>query len=316
MWLVLREVDLAQVSRALANADYGWVAFGALTILATYIARAFRWKSLLSPNPYPLSTLLAALLCGQAANLLLPLRTGDILRSMLLGRATGSSASRALGSVVAEKACDGLALTAFVFIVAFAVPLPEWFAGPARAVGVTAAVVLVGLGLLNAQQARMLKLIEHLAEHIPQRWRQPALDRIRRAWDGMNALRQRDLAGQALFWSAIIWLLGAVTNYAAMRAFGVDSGLAALFLLIVLMVGITLPPSIAALGIFEAISILALGAFGVAAEKALAIGLMLHALIIVSLMVATSLSLIRMMQTRSLSLDTVLPTDKATIPHD
>ena len=51
----------------------------------------------------------------------------------------------------------------------------------------------------------------------------------------------------------------------------------ALLLMAMLMVGTALPPSIAAVGIFEGLTILALGTFDVPHETALAIGLTLHA---------------------------------------
>ena len=102
-----------------------------------------------------------------------------------------------------------------------------------------------------------------------------------RVLGGVDSLRQPEVAWRAGLWSAVTWLLGVIANAAVMRAFGVDSWPAAMFLMAVLMVGVALPPSVAALGLFEALTVLALGAFAVPYDTALAIGLALHVVIFV-----------------------------------
>jgi hypothetical protein len=77
-------------------------------------------------------------------------------------------------------------------------------------------------------------------------------------------------------------------NYAVQRAFGVDSWIAAVTLLAVLMIGVALPPSIAALGVFEGLSMLTLGIYGIPLETALAIGVALHLVVIVPLIIGTT----------------------------
>jgi hypothetical protein len=281
VWLVARDVDPAQLGRALSTADYGWVLIGVAAIGATFFVRTWRWTALLQPIPYRSSTIMAALLVGQVLNTFLPLRAGDVTRSVMLGRTPGSSFERVLGSVAVEKTLDWLCLATLVLIVALVAPLPEWFAGPARTFGIVAVLLLVGLGLIVSQRERGLRLIDRLLAGIPLRWRLAVLERLGRLVDGMESLRQRKIIWRAGAWSALIWLLGIAANAAVMRAFGVHSWPAAMFLMAVLMVGVALPPSIAALGVFEALTVLALGAFDVPRETALAIGVTLHAVVFV-----------------------------------
>ena len=295
VWLVARGVDPAQLSRVLSTADYGWVLIGATAIGVTFFARAYRWAVLLHPIRYRGPTLMAALLIGQTLNFLLPLRAGDVARSVALGRAPGSSVERVLGSVAIEKVWDWIALTALVLIVALIVPLPDWFVGPARAFGLAATLLLIGLGLVVTRRQRGLMLIDRLFgwSKIPfrglsDRWRQFVLERLNRLLDGMESLRRREAAWRAALWSAVTWLSGVAANAAVMRAFGVDSWPAAMFLMAVLMVGVALPPSIAALGIFEALTMLALGVFNVPNETGLAIGLTLHLVVSVPAILAGS----------------------------
>ena len=116
------------------------------------------------------------------------------------------------------------------------------------------------------------------------------LNNLQRLLDSLTVLRRRDTIVGAASWSAIIWSLSVVINYAVLRAFGVESWIAATTLLVVLMIGVALPPSIAALGVFEGLTMLTLSIYNVPLETALAIGLILHLVVIVPLIVCTALA--------------------------
>lgn len=281
VWLVARVIDPAQLGRALTTADYGWVIIGVAAIVTTFVTRTRRWAILLQPIRYRGSTIMAALLAGQALNFLLPLRAGDVARALALGRAPGSSVERVLGSLAIEKVWDWLTLTALVFVVALIVPLPAWFVVPARTFGVIAVLLLAGLRLIEPRRARGLSILQQLLVWLPSHWRHSGLERLNRLLDGMESLWQREAAWRAGLWSAVTWLLGVAANAAVMRAFGVDSWPAAMLLMAVLMVGVALPPSIAALGIFEGLAMLTLEVFGVPDETGLAVGLTLHVVVFV-----------------------------------
>ena len=116
------------------------------------------------------------------------------------------------------------------------------------------------------------------------------LRNVQRLLDSLTVLRRRDTIVGAAIWTVITWSLSIVINYAVQRAFGIESWIAATTLLAVLMIGVALPPSIAALGVFEGLSILTLSIYNVPLETALAIGLTLHLVVIVPLIMCTALT--------------------------
>jgi hypothetical protein len=72
-------------------------------------------------------------------------------------------------------------------------------------------------------------------------------------------------------WSLLIWTLNILVNYTVFLALGLPlSFAAALFLVIVLEVGVAVPSAPGKLGIFHYLCILALGVFGL--EKGAALG--------------------------------------------
>ena len=128
----------------LHDIDWRWVGVALLVTLATYVARERRWVILLRPLAFRPHGCARALLTGQLLNLLLPIRMGDVVRSILLGREPAGSFARVFGSVLIEKAWDWLALCVLMLIVTWAAPLPDWFLAPARSIGLLAALVLLG----------------------------------------------------------------------------------------------------------------------------------------------------------------------------
>jgi uncharacterized membrane protein YbhN (UPF0104 family) len=276
VWLIARDIDGARLARVLASADGWWIAFSVIAIIATMYTRVQRWAALLHPIDLRGPTLLRALLIGQVLNFVLPLRMGDVARSVLAARAPGLSVERALGSIALEKAWDWLTLAALALLVAITVSVPMWYSIALRSIGFVAALVLIGFGVIalapiERWRPRLDRLINRLA----------FADRLRRLITSFSVLRDRSTFGRCAAWSLATWGLGVVANYGVMRACGVESWSGALVLMVALMIGITLPPSIAALGLFEGVTIAALGAVNVPLETALAIGLTLHVVIFV-----------------------------------
>jgi uncharacterized protein (TIRG00374 family) len=290
--LIAQTIDPDRLAVALAGIRWIWVGVAILIIVASYFARERRWIVLLRPLTFQHTAVLRALLTGQLLNLLLPIRLGDVARSIMLGREPGGSFARVFGSVLIEKAWDWLALCALALIVAWAAPLPDWFLIPARSLALLAALILIGFAVIAVVPAnwipRGLARLDRALSGLPPRWRLSSMRNVQRLLDSLTALRRRETLASSASWTAIIWSLGVAINYAVQRAFGFDSWIAAMTLLAVLMIGVALPPSVAALGIFEGLTMLTLSLFNVPLETALAIGLVLHLVAVVPLIISTT----------------------------
>ena len=290
---IARAIDPGRFSVALAGIHWAWVGAAVFLTFVTYFARMQRWIVLLRPLTFRHSAVLRALLTGQLLNHLLPIRVGDVVRSIMLGREPGGSFARVFGSVLIEKAWDWLALCALVLIAAWTAPLPDWFFIPIRTIGGLAALVLIGFVAVAITPERWIRgglaRLDRALADLPAQWRFFTLNNLQRFLDSLTVLRRRDTVVGAASWTATTWGLSIVINYAVQRAFGFDSWLAAVTLLAVLMIGVALPPSIAALGVFEGLSMLTLNLYNVPLETALAIGVTLHLVVVVPLVITTAI---------------------------
>lgn len=151
---VYRIDDPSGLIDELAEANY----FYLIPAVAVYFVgvwfRALRWQFLLNPLRYfPVMRLYPVVVIGYAANNLLPMRLGELVRSYYLARKEDFSASSALGSVAVERVFDGLTLIALVGVT---VPLLlltgqfDWTAGVSQqtATVLAAAVIFVFCGFM------------------------------------------------------------------------------------------------------------------------------------------------------------------------
>src|SRR5215212_70605 len=144
-WWFGRNLDWAEVRRAVGDSDPYLLSAAILLICSVYLFRAFRWGALLKPlTPARLSDLLAATAIGFSAVFLVG-RAGEFVRPVVLSmRDPNVRPSASLVTIVVERIYD---MTAVALI--FAVNL-IWFKPP-RALEVSfGRVRIAGFALLGA----------------------------------------------------------------------------------------------------------------------------------------------------------------------
>ena len=278
-WLILT-MDWPVVWEALVQVDYLLVALALLLNLTSVLCRTARWRLMFrAPDVPPFGRLTSALLAGQALNILMPARLGDLARATLAG--TGETAY-AVGTLVVEVSLDLMMLAVLVLLLLSQATLPAWWRGSGQALLSTAAVALAAVIALVAARRWVSRLLERLAG----RWRHPLLQRALalagQLLTSLDTLGQPARALSALAWSVSIWVLYGVVNYILLAAVGErPSVLAALFLLVILQLGVAVPSSPGRVGVFHYLCVQGLAVFGVEGPRALSYAVILHLISVV-----------------------------------
>jgi uncharacterized protein (TIRG00374 family) len=284
-WLMVHDLDWDALLDNLNAADYHWVLLGVSAIVATFFARTWRWQALLWQQSPPILPTMTALIVGQVVNMALPMRSGDVVRAMWIAPQPQTGAPEALGSIAVEKVWDLVALLSCCILLLILVPLPAWFT---RSAWGTALTLFLAGGLLWSGlhwREALFHSIGSLLARLPAGWDRKLLPRLERVADGLESIRRPDVAGRAILWTALNWALGALVNWSILAAFGVPSITAAILLLAALMAGAAVPIP-GRLGVFEGICVVSLALFDVPRDQALAVGLVLHAVVMVPPLVA------------------------------
>jgi len=288
MYFAVRGVALDDAIDALRDSNLLWLV-PTLPVFALAIAlRALRWWSLFATARRPsLRAVTYALLIGYFFNNILPARAGEAARVIALHRRAATPKAETVGTVVVERLFDVLALLIVLFVSYPWLPEVSWL----RAAAIFGAVVVAVLLALVFVIVRYDERAVH--------WLLSPLRRIRRAGiaerleavavnatRGLVALRSPRIALRGMLLTIASWAtLGA--SYAILtNAFALDLPLVAgMLVTVAINLSLVLPSSPAALGVFEAATVVALRAFDVPHAEALSYALVLHLLNLVPFLV-------------------------------
>ncbi len=286
VWWAFRKTDFSSVWEQIKTVRV--LTMLAAIALATlpFALRVPRWKLLLrreDDTALPDAPLWHAIAIGFAANNVLPLRAGEVLRVAAISRIARVPFAAALSSVAVERVLDGLTAVGLLGIGLMTAHLPEGVTigkGPPIAklavyTGSICVAALVMAIIAAWQRETALRIVRWILPKgaIGQKLVHFADNVLR----GLGALRDPRRAIPVILWSLLIWLINGSAFYVAFLAFGFDvpfSG--ALILQGALMFGIALPSSPGFVGVFETIIPAALSLYAVNPAAALACAVTYH----------------------------------------
>lgn len=244
--------------------------------------RALRWRALFPADvAVPLRYYFTNMMIGYLGNNLLPARAGDVIRTVLFGKRTGVGISRTAATLVVERVVDAASLLAIVGFISFVVPLPARLvpAGRIASVGcIGALLVLSWIAFRRKTSSEVLTSSSGIRAVIA------------RFVDGLHALRNARSMATVLLFTAAIWFVESIMVFLVLQAARVSAPpLAAVFLLVVLSLGLLIPAGPAAIGSYEFLAVLALSAFAIEKTRALSVAIVLHAMVFCT---ATTIGLI------------------------
>lgn len=276
----MRNVDLDAFWEALRTSEYAWL-LPALAMLAVAVAvRAVRWMALFPPETRPpLGATARALLVGYFFNTILPARAGEAARIVVLNQEAQVSKAQSVGTAVTERLYDVVTLLLLLFVAAPFLPALSWLRTAAVLALVLSLVLLAVVVILDRYGTRPVLFVMRPLT----RFSGVSAGRIERLASnltaGLGALHRPGIAVPAFVLTVVSWLLLAGSFWLALEAFdlGVGAG-AALLVLITTNLAMVIPSLPAAIGVFEAATVVALGAYGVDESSALSYAVVLHAL--------------------------------------
>lgn len=234
--------------RQFAAADWRWVLLGMGFDVLSYVIQAIRWKFLLTPfRKIPLSTAIRAVYAGLFANLVFPLRPGEVLRSYIVSNSEGIGVGRVLGSVGVERLIDLVIATASLGMASLFVELDRSLRRAADILGVITLVIVAIIVLLILYLEIKLGKHPELADqrhHIP--------SRLMAALVGLHAMGTAPSFYLAVLASIGIPACQVFGLWAMMKAWGLPlSFMAALVVLLVINLGVSLPNAPANVGAYQ-----------------------------------------------------------------
>jgi uncharacterized protein (TIRG00374 family) len=236
-------------------------------------------------GPVPRTSVFRAFIAGQFLNSVLPVRAGEVARVYFAQRIDRVTTAQSIGSVALEKLIDSAALLAAIAIALPLAPLPEGLR--LSGVWLSAALTVVLAAVIAVAAVRPLRrsvvsaldvfLLGLQRVGIPAGWTGFGRSQLRNLVQSLEVSREPKQAVGILVLTVFIWFTGALTNLLVFRALDLQLGWGgALVVLIVLLVGASIPSLPGKFGTFHYLTVVSLLPFAVDQDMALAVAIVLH----------------------------------------
>ncbi len=277
LWMALRAVDLWIMSLAVG------------VFVINLVLRGLRWQTLLSPlGPVTAREAFAFLNIGYMANDILPLRAGEVIRSVLLASKKAFDTAAVIATVVVERLMDVLMLVALAFLLVQLMPVSTLIKQSAL---VTAALAVAGLGLLwwaakrvgapgnspEAAHRRLLPTPERILGFDVRKIIGLFLQLVRSFASGLGMLRSARQTSMAAGYTLLAWIMTLVYTGLVLWACQLDlPWTATLMVVVVVNLGLAIPSSPGFVGVMHYLAVLALSPWSVEPSAALTFAIIYH----------------------------------------
>ncbi|MDP8228383.1 MAG: lysylphosphatidylglycerol synthase transmembrane domain-containing protein [Candidatus Electryoneaceae bacterium] len=288
-------IDFAHLWNTLKGIKFLPLTVGILVTPVHLLVRAHRWSVMVEPigrlrvfDSYSLQ------MVGYFANAVLPLRMGELIRGILLGRRIGVSKSSALATVVVERVIDVLSMLLVTAAVGFIYPFPDFVREGVIVLGIGSVAVMIVIVYLAFMKDPLDGFIGRILNLFPQKIAEKLLEIVEQFINGFGLLKAGRRYGVVTVESLGLWVLYALQVYFILVAFDfprdynliADSPYLACFVILVLSaIALSLPSAPGGVGTFHMANIFSLSLFGVPGSPAAGFALVIHAVTVLFFLV-------------------------------
>lgn len=278
----LWRAPLGEVGQALGRLDWRFLVASIVLSLSSYTLRALRWGIILRPVGTPRTRdLMGCTAAGFAANTILPARAGELVRPLLLSSRSGLPAAATMASILTERLAD-LATILILFASGSILAAERLTASAMLPLRNAAALTLLGLVAFVAVIFLLLRwregAVDKLVSLLPERFRERGRHFLDHVLDGLSVVHDPRQLIRLLLWGFGVWLGAAVQVEMLARAFSIDLGLPAAFILLTVGgLGLAIPTPGGVGGFHAATQFALVRLFGVDVGTATAFALVHHA---------------------------------------
>jgi uncharacterized protein (TIRG00374 family) len=224
----IRLIDVGGAVERVRHLDVPVALLCGVVFLAAYVVRALRWRRLLTPTQLSVARAAQIYFVAIFINWLLPLRGGELAKSLLLRQATGMPVSQSLPTVTMDKVMDLLPALALIGLLPFMqVPLsqPLWLLLVSALVLLAVVVIVVGLAAWHRERtvASVHAMVRAVLPHAARRRAESFVVRFLDSF--ISLIRRPRLLLVAVGYTAVAVAMDALFCWLAFRAIGTSLAL-------------------------------------------------------------------------------------------
>jgi glycosyltransferase 2 family protein len=275
----VRGVDWWQAWAAMESANYLWILpMLPVTVWTLYI-RAQRWRLFLHAVGVPhMRVLVAATNIGFMANMVLPLRIGEVIRPVLVSRRESLPLSGVLASVLLERIFDMFTILFLFGVAASLVQVSDQVRQWGIMLMTLALSVAAVIAFIRWQEELALGIARRVCDLLPGSGGEAVYGFISGFVQALSMLDSPAAFLRAFAWSLYLWLAIASMYIFAFIAFHlqVPTFVGALVMTAIVAIAVSVPSAPGYIGAYQLGCVLGLAIFGIAESDAIAFSLIAH----------------------------------------
>lgn len=283
LWLLLRRVKVSELAQVLGAAKLGWILVATTLFAGGYACRIERWRVMLAQvNPQESwGGCAGPFLASFAANNVLPLRAGDVLRVFAFNHRLGAGPGVIAATLFIERLLDLL-----MVLSSLGMTLSLFDLGASRYVGLgavslicLAAIILLML-FLSHQLEPLLLAVGGFVARIWPRVGNKLISEAERSFVTLKTLAHGITMFKLVVLSAVAWMLEALVYYCSALALpSVASPLGGYLALPLTAFATLIPGAPGYVGTFDFFAVRAMTGLGNSVTSATAYAVLVHAVI-------------------------------------
>ncbi|MFH2070125.1 MAG: lysylphosphatidylglycerol synthase transmembrane domain-containing protein [Elusimicrobiota bacterium] len=275
--LAFRKVDVREIMQEIASANFIYLILTYVVGVAGLFIRSFRWRIFMETCPrrgeIPFFRYFEATAVGQMVNNIMPFRMGDFAQAFFLSYRENISRGAVFSTVVAERLTDIFPPFLVLILGSYFVFLPGQIDR-----GVVFLIVLpifIFVFLFVKYQEFFMNLSKKV---IPSRGIGVHIHKfIEQLHVGLGFIRDKKRLVKVAIYTVVLWAVYALGTYFCLTAFDIRIGYpAAVLVLGITAISVTIPSSPGYIGTWEYFALLALSIFGINKTLALSFAVVYH----------------------------------------
>jgi uncharacterized protein (TIRG00374 family) len=278
IYLTVRGICFEDVAEGFKTVRYRYIPPVLILILLAQVLRSIRWGIILSPiEKVDQLSLFSITSVGFLAIVAIPARLGELARPYLISKKSKIPMTAALGTIFVERVFDSITILIMAVSVLFFIPLPLWLTEASIFFFLIITAILAAMIFMVIKRETSFKVINPFLKRLPDRYAHKLNSLIHHFIDGFKIITHaRDLI-YVIFISGLIWLIGVQVIYLLFFAFGFHlPPVAAFVLMIILIIGITIPTAPGFIGNWHFFCVLGLSLFNVPRADAFTFAVIYH----------------------------------------
>ena len=284
LWLSLRDIQFSVLLDTILHQVNYWYAIPFIALyLGFFWIKAIRWTFLLKPFcNTSAARLFPAIMIGYAGNIIFPAQLGEFIRAYISSHQLRIKAMPILATIFLERIFD--LLTLLLLLVSVVLFSGKDYPTLIKVCYFMGAIALVGfsvtVGFLFFARP-VLGFFRLASSCLPSHLQQKIMQQLERISEGLQSMRQPGLLFRVMLSSLLMWSMMIGATYLSLLA--VENlqvpFSAGVVVLAVSVAGLALPTSPGFVGTIQYSFVLALSAYGISHDQAVAASVLYHALI-------------------------------------